>query len=999
MAELRFDDRVVIVTGAGGGLGRAHALLFGARGAKVVVNDLGGGMHGGGQSQKAADAVVAEIQAAGGQAVANYDSVEDGEKIVETALDAYGRVDVVVNNAGILRDVSFHKMSQEDWDIIYRVHVYGSFKVTHAAWNHMRDQGYGRIIMTASAAGIYGNFGQANYSMAKLGLTGFANTLAIEGHKKNVHVNTIAPLAGSRLTETVLPKELTEALAPEYVSPLVAWLCHEDCQENGGLFEVGGGFFAKLRWERTAGKMMRLGRGISPEWVKQNFSTIAGFDKTTHPTSVAESLGPIMDNVQAGPSKGGNQFIDVDEALGYEFPEQHSSYDERDLALYALSVGAGADPMNQKDLRLVYEMHRDGFLSLPTFSVIPPLKIMMEFAQQGKTAPGLHYGLDRLLHGEQYTEVLRPLPKKAKLTHRAKIKEIWDKGKGAIINNEVKTYDEDGELLAVNNFISFIKGAGGWGGESGPSGDINNPPERAPDAVAEDKLSDNQALLYRLTGDWNPLHADPSFAKAFGFEKPILHGLCTFGFSARHVINAFADGDPRLFKSIKVRFAKSVYPGDTLVTEMWKESDTRIVFRTKVKERDEVVISNAAIELYTEIPKPRAKKPAAASAGAAAAPTQPTSADIFTAIGTFLGKNPDTVAKVGKVFQFKLTNPASVWTLDVKSSGAVTSGESQKPDCTLELTDKDFMDMCTGKADPQKLYFGGQLKISGDIMASQKLTFLKKLDPQMVVDAMKARAASGGAAEDAAAPASAESQSRLVFLGIKAYVAEHPELADKIKTVFLFKLADPDSAWTLDLKNEKGAVHAGEVGKADCTLEISDSDFLDMTSGKADAQKLYFGGKLKISGDVMASQKLTFLQKIDPEWAKQKVAEMLAAGDAPAAVAASSSSRQAVAPAVFDALGKRLAENPELAAELGARVQFTITEPDAVFTVDASSAGATVVAGAAEEPAAVITLADEDLESLVKREKSPQDLFQRGNMRVDGDVTVAHRLGCLNHLI
>src|SRR4051794_22836149 len=199
--ELRFDGRVALVTGAGGGLGRSHALLLGKRGCKVVVNDLGGSMHGGGKSSAAADKVVEEIKAAGGEAVANYDSVEDGDKIVQTAMDTWKRIDIVVNNAGILRDTSFKKLTPEDWDLIYRVHVNGAFKVTKAAWDHMLDAGYGRIIMTASAAGIYGNFGQANYAMAKLGLVGFANTLAIEGLKKNVRVNTIAPIAGSRLTE------------------------------------------------------------------------------------------------------------------------------------------------------------------------------------------------------------------------------------------------------------------------------------------------------------------------------------------------------------------------------------------------------------------------------------------------------------------------------------------------------------------------------------------------------------------------------------------------------------------------------------------------------------------------------------------------------------------------------------------------------------------------------------------------------------------------------
>src|SRR6476620_2936742 len=177
--DLRYDGKVAIVTGAGGGLGRSHALLLASRGAKVVVNDLGGSFTGDGKSSSAADKVVAEIKEKGGEAVANYDSDEDGDKIVTTATDAWGRIDSIVNNAGILRDVSFQKMSQQDWDLVYKVHVLGAMRVTHAAWNLMRDAGYGRIVNPASAAGIYGNFGQANCEMAKLALHGFTQTLAL----------------------------------------------------------------------------------------------------------------------------------------------------------------------------------------------------------------------------------------------------------------------------------------------------------------------------------------------------------------------------------------------------------------------------------------------------------------------------------------------------------------------------------------------------------------------------------------------------------------------------------------------------------------------------------------------------------------------------------------------------------------------------------------------------------------------------------------------------
>ncbi len=247
MNKIRYDGRVAIVTGAGAGLGRTYALELARRGAAVVVNDLGGARDGSGTgSSSPADQVVEEIRAAGGRAVANYDNVataEGGAGIVKTAVDAFGRIDILINNAGILRDKSFVKMAPENWNAVLAVHLNGAYHVTRPAFEIMKNQGYGRIVMTTSAAGLYGNFGQANYTAAKLALVGLMHTLKLEGQKYDIKVNTIAPLAASRLTEDVMPPEIFAKMRPEFVSPMVLYLSSERCTQSGAIFNAGMGYY------------------------------------------------------------------------------------------------------------------------------------------------------------------------------------------------------------------------------------------------------------------------------------------------------------------------------------------------------------------------------------------------------------------------------------------------------------------------------------------------------------------------------------------------------------------------------------------------------------------------------------------------------------------------------------------------------------------------------------------------------------------------------------
>ncbi len=270
-----FEGKVAIVTGAGGGLGRCHALELAQRGARVVVNDLGGSMDGTGGSSDAALAVVEEIKAAGGEALANGGSVSDrqgAKSMVKDAMDAWGRVDVLINNAGILRDKSFAKMELDDFQIVLDVHLIGSVNVTKEVWPIMREQNYGRIVMTTSPSGLYGNFGQTNYGAAKLGLVGFMNTLKIEGAKNNIYTNAIAPVAATRMTENLMPEEALKALGPELITPAVVYLCTDDAP-NGVVIQAQGGKYSIACIVENEG--VDLGVDATVEDIAENYAKIS----------------------------------------------------------------------------------------------------------------------------------------------------------------------------------------------------------------------------------------------------------------------------------------------------------------------------------------------------------------------------------------------------------------------------------------------------------------------------------------------------------------------------------------------------------------------------------------------------------------------------------------------------------------------------------------------------------------------------------------------------
>ncbi|RSL56474.1 hypothetical protein CEP51_014388 [Fusarium floridanum] len=576
-ASMSFKDRAVLITGAGSGLGRAYALHFARLGASVMVNDIAD-----------PSSVVDEIHQMGGIAAGTVGSAEEGQKHVQATIEAFGRIDVVVNNAGILRDKAFHNMSESMWDPVLSVHLQGTYNTCRAAWPYFVKQKHGRIVNTTSVTGIYGSFGQANYAAAKSAIIGLTRALACEGAQHNILANVIAPNAGTNMTKGILSDEVSKALKPDHVAPLVSALSGDAVPSDPtrGVYEVGSGWFGKTRWERQPGWSL-VTDGSSLDEILAKLSSFTA-SQPTYPTSVEEHQRIIAREASDSQSVSAEKVL-ANIRRAKEANPQGSiyTYTERDLILYALSIGA-----HHSNLPLVWEGHQD-FTALPVFGLVPFFNAKLPYKVEDLM---LGYDQRTLLHVDQYLEIRSPIPPSGELRTFPKLIQVVDKGRDVMVVQGFTTVTDKNQEVFFNETTVLVRGSGGFGGDSvladrGAATARNNPPSRAPDAMVEEKTHEGQAALYRLNGDLNPLHIDPEFSQKGGFKVPILHGLCSLGIAGKHIFQTYGS-----YRSVKARFTSVVLPGHTLQTEMWKENN-KVVFQVLVKETGKNAISGGAVEL------------------------------------------------------------------------------------------------------------------------------------------------------------------------------------------------------------------------------------------------------------------------------------------------------------------------------------------------------------------------------------------------------------------
>lgn len=579
--KVSLKGKVVIITGAGNGLGRAHALLYGKYGAKVVVNDM-----------KDPSSVVDEIKKAGGEAVANTSNiVTDAESVVKTALDAFGRVDILVNNAGILRDKSFLKMTDQQWQQVIDVHVLATYRLCKLVWPLFLKQKSGTIINTTSTSGIYGSFGQANYAAAKCGIIGFTKTLAIEGAKSGITAVAIAPHAETAMTATIFTKDDFNKYAPEQVSPFVVLISSDAIDKrkvSGEIFEVGAGWVGNTRWQTAKGAVSH-DKDITPEFIRDHWNEVTDFSESAHNKTTRDSTMNIFGALARDEEEDDDDDDDDDEDSSDNAEKGLFKFTERDVILYNLGLGAKASELNY-----VYENN-------PKFEVIPSYGVIPFMDQNG----GLdiasllrNFNPALLLHGEQYLRIEKfPIPTSGTLKTEGFPVQVSNKGdKAAVVVGGFKTYDQDsGDLLFYNESTTFVRKAQGDDKVYEPRTKFatasHDAPKTAPDFETTVATSKDQAAIYRLSGDWNPLHIDPKFAAQAKFPSPILHGLCFFGITAKQLYEKFGP-----FKEIKVRFTNVVFPGEHLKVKAWKNGD-KVTFQTWSVERNVCVINNAALTL------------------------------------------------------------------------------------------------------------------------------------------------------------------------------------------------------------------------------------------------------------------------------------------------------------------------------------------------------------------------------------------------------------------
>lgn len=590
-------DKVVIVTGSGNGLGKSHAIWFAKYGAKVVVNDFYDPYT-----------VVNEIKSNGGIAVASkHDVYKQSNEIIQTALDNFGTIDILINNAGILKDRSFIKMTDDEWNKVIQIHLLATFNLCKLVWPIFLEKKSGYIVNTTSTSGIYGNFGQANYASAKAGILAFTKTLSIEGKKSGIKCNIIAPHAETAMTKTIFKSNELNKFSTSQVSPMVLLLCSEELGGiTGELYEVGAGWFGNTRLQRAKGAVCHDDH-IPPEFIRDNWKDVVDFTNPITLKSAEESSLAIFESVGSndeddddddGAKNENNNNNDNNDKSTID-KEGAYIYDRNQVILYNLSVGATSD-----ELKYVYESDPD-FQILPTFGVIPFMN---------EEGGGLDFGDDllknynpmKLLHGEHYLRINKiPIPTSGKLSTKSFPLEVVNKGKGnnhnVLMRSGYKTFDEYGDLLFTNVGSYFIRDCETT---SGKDEIFSNEKQGVSDFYKKDFSSSGTpdfectfttgkdlAALYRLNGDFNPLHIDPSFAKGGNFSKPILHGLCFYGISGKLLLDHYG-----MFDEMKVRFTNVVYPGETLRVVAWKQGSI-VKFQTWCVERNIKVIDFAAIKL------------------------------------------------------------------------------------------------------------------------------------------------------------------------------------------------------------------------------------------------------------------------------------------------------------------------------------------------------------------------------------------------------------------